>query len=168
MNNLSDEELMGAYQIGDEQAFSVLYQRHSGRVYGFLKSKFREEAAAKDVLQATFLKLHRTRAKYDAKFLFVPWLFTICRNEMLDAFKKNNQRQETLMAETPEPALTPEAETTEISLTSLPAAQREAIELRFEQDLSFEQIAEHLATSPSNARQIVSRAVRSLRSLYEE
>lgn len=160
---------MVAYQMGDEQAFSVLYERHSNRVYGFIKSKFRDEATSKDVLQATFLKLHKARSKYDRVFPFVPWLFTICRNEILDAFKKSASLREKLEGEAPELTFVPETHApTEISLSALPEAQRAALEMRFEQDFSFEEIAERLATSPGNARQIVSRAIRNLRGIYDK
>ena len=158
---------MVAYQLGEEQAFAALYKRHSGRVFGFIKSKIRDEAASRDILQSTFLKLHRSRSRYDRAFPFVPWLFTICRSEVLDSFKKSHRLHETLVAETPEPEFQPVADSTsELNLADLPLAQREAVELRFEQDFSFEEIARRLNTSPVNARQLVSRAVRTLRGLY--
>ena len=158
---------MVAYQLGEEQAFTTLYRRHSGRVYGFIKSKTRDEATARDVLQSTFLKLHKSRSSYDRDFPFVPWLFTICRSEVLDAFKKGYRAHETLVAETPEPTFQPTAsEAPEVSLAALPSGQREAVEMRFEQEFSFEEIAQRLETSPANARQLVSRALRTLRGLY--
>ena len=163
----SDEELMVAYQLGEERAFAALYERHSGRVFGFIRSKIRDEAASSDVLQSTFLKLHKSRSKYDRTFPFVPWLFTICRSEVLDSFKKSHRLHETLVGETPEPEFQPVADTaSELNLAALPPAQREAVMMRFEQDFSFEEIAQRLNTSPANARQLISRAVRTLRGLY--
>ena len=158
---------MIAYQLGEADAFEELYSRHSGKVLGYLKRKVRSEALALDIFQATFLKLHRSSSRYNASFPFVPWLFTICRSELLDALKKPHMSQEALMAEVPEPAGTaPAADQPEISLQSLPAVQREAVELRYRKDFSFEEIASALETSPANARQLVSRALRSLRGLY--
>lgn len=160
----TDEELMIAYQRGSEDAFSSLYRRHSGRVFGFLKSKIRDEALVHDVFQGTFMKLHKSRAKYDASFPFVPWLFTICRNAMIDALRKKARIQEdfveTLPEAAPETTVTPEIPA---DLSGLPPKQRAALELRFNHDFSFEEIASRLETSPLNARQLVSRAVKSLR-----
>ena len=163
----TDEELMVAYQLGEVEAFEVLYSRHAPRVLGFLRKKVKSEAFARDIFQATFFKLHKCRARYDAAYPFVPWLFTICRSELLDALKKPHLQQETLMAETPEskPQVF-EPSTPEIDLTELPVSQKTAVELRYESNFSFEEIAAQLDTSPANARQLVSRAIQFLRGAY--
>lgn len=167
LSKKTDEELMVAYQLGEAEAFEELYSRHSRKVLGYLRKKVRSEAFARDIFQATFLKLHRSSGRYNPSFPFVPWLFTICRSELLDALKKPHMSQESLMAEVPEQSgLPPAGEKPEISLQSLPATQREAMELRYEKDFSFEEIASALETSPANARQLVSRALRSLRGFY--
>jgi RNA polymerase sigma-70 factor (ECF subfamily) len=48
-------------------------------------------------------------------------------------------------------------------LHALPAAQRQALEMRYLQELSFDEIATRLDTSSENSRQLVSRAVKKLR-----
>lgn len=158
---------MVAYQLGEAQAFEELYSRHAARVLGFLRKKVRSEALAHDVFQCTFLKLHRSRSRYDSAFPFVPWLFTICRNELLDALKKPHLKNESLVAEVPE---TTDMETyvqrPEIKLGDLPQAQRHAVEMRYSQEFSFEEIAARLDTSPANARKLVSRAIHFLRGAY--
>lgn len=161
----SDEELMLAYQLGDENAFRELYARHSGRVLGFLRAKVRDEVKARDIFQSTFLKLHKNRSLYNPTFPFSPWLFTICRNELLDALRKESRSLEDAFAQVPEP-LAGQSESTIPSFARLNASQKHALEMRFVGGSSFEEIAKALETSPSNARQIVSRAVRALRSLY--
>jgi RNA polymerase sigma factor (sigma-70 family) len=161
----SDEELMLAYQRGDENAFRELYSRHSGRVLGFLRAKIRDEAKARDVFQATFLKLHRSRSRYNPALPFTPWLFTICRNEFLDALKKEKRLNEDLIGDVPERSSQTVA-SDPVDLSALNAVQRDAITMRFGDDSSFDDIAKALETTPSNARQLVSRALRTLRSLY--
>jgi RNA polymerase sigma-70 factor (ECF subfamily) len=98
----TDEELMLAYQLGDENAFRELYTRHSERVFGFLRLKLHDEAKAHDVFQATFLKLHKSRSRYDSTLPFTPWLFTICRSELLDALKKEKRSIEDATPKVPE------------------------------------------------------------------
>ena len=155
---------MLAYQLGDENAFRELYSRHSNRVFGFLRSKVRDDVKARDIFQATFLKLHNSRAKYNPTFPFTPWLFTICRNELLDALKKEKRSIEDSVAQVPEqPNMVPESQA---DLAILNTSQQQALKMRFGDNSSFEEIAQALNTSPANARQIVSRAVRALRSLY--
>ena len=166
LNEKSDEELMIAYQLGEAQALEELYSRHAPKVLGYLRKKVKNEAFAHDIFQSTFLKLHKNRSRYDAAFPFLPWLFTICRSELLDAVKKPHMSQEKLWAEPPEPALEEPATTREISLLSLPAIQQQALKMRYHRDFTFEEIAASLETTPTNVRQIISRAVKSLRGLH--
>lgn len=157
---------MVAYQLGEADAFAELYSRHSAKVLGYLRKKVRSEALAGDIFQAAFLKLHKSRSRYNASFPFVPWLFTICRSELLDAIKKPHVSREELVEEVPDLLAPVQQEQPEISLRSLPASQREAVELRYQKDFSFEEIATALDTSPANARQLISRALRSLKGTY--
>jgi RNA polymerase sigma-70 factor (ECF subfamily) len=162
----SDEELMIAYQLGEAAAFEALYSRHAPKVLGFLRKKLKNESAARDVFQSTFLKLHKSRHRYDASLPFLPWLFTICRSELLDALKKPHLRKETSVPETPCAAASTEPDRPEIALTSLSPSQRHAIELRYGCELSFDEIANRLETSPANARKLVSRALQYLRGIH--
>lgn len=167
LSGKTDEELMVQYQLGEADAFKELYARHSGKVLGWLQKRLNNRATAEEVFQATFLKLHNCRARYDSAYPFLPWLFTICRSELLDAVKKAHRKNETLMAEVPEGrSAVIESETPELDLTPLPAAQKSALELRYQKDFSFEEIAAQLETSPANARKLVSRAVQFLRGAH--
>ena len=165
LRDKSDEELMLAYQLGDEDAFRELYTRHSGRVLGFLRSKVRNEAKARDIFQATFLKLHTSRRHYNQNFPFIPWLFTVCRSELIDAFRKAARIKEDGMGVLPE-GVESKPVFRELDTSVLNKSQQQAIELRYGKDFSFDEIARALGTSPANARQLVSRAVNALRSLY--
>ena len=88
LNQKTDEELMLAYRLGDEIAFSDLYNRYAQKVLAFLRLKLREESAAQDVFQSTFLKLHKSKHLYNPSLPFSPWIFTICRNELVDFVRK--------------------------------------------------------------------------------
>jgi RNA polymerase sigma-70 factor (ECF subfamily) len=167
----TDEELMVAYQAGHEEAFQVLYARHSANVYGFLSSKLHDRVLADDAFQATFLKLHQSRAKYDPALPFAPWMFTVCRSAMLDTLRarKRNTRLEDLnpVAVENAVAVTPAAATPLPDLKALPEIQRQAVELRYVHDLSFDDIAARLETTSANSRQLVSRAVKKLRKIMQ-
>lgn len=164
---------MIAYQSGDSTAFEALYRRYSGKVYGYLSSRLRDDVQANDVFQGVFLKLHQSRAQYDPKFLFAPWLFTVCRTVLLDHLRRRDPLREAevvdeeahsaLAAPAPQEARDGAPGLGEVDLAGLPVKQREALELRYTQDLSFEEIAGRLRTSPANVRQLISRAIRKLR-----
>lgn len=165
LEGLSDEELMEAYQQGDDAAFAALYRRHAEKIYGFLMNRLRDRPFADDVFQAVFMKLHATRAHYDPAFPFLPWLFTVCKSVMIDAIRKKKRIREEANEEAIEQAAAsePRGESELPDFGQLPEAQRHAVELRYGHDLSFEEISKRLETSPANARQLISRALKRLR-----
>lgn len=168
--NLSDEELMRLYLAGDFAGFEALYRRHSGRVYEYLQKKAPAETA-QDLVQEVFEKLHKSRRRYDPQYPFLPWLFTIARNALTDFFRLAETRLAQASSGSEAQLLTIAAETESPSsgtglaqiLAGLPLNQRRAIELRYLQDWSFEQIASHMSTSESNARQLISRGLKQIR-----
>lgn len=173
MNELkdrSDEELMMLYQSGDYAAFECLYQRHSGRVFQYFKGKVSSEVA-QDLLQETFMKIHRARAQYQTQYPFLPWLFTVARNNLNDFFKSADQNVIKIGIDADALPLQTFPETSEHDLSQavsgLPHAQRRAIELRYLNEWSFEKIAEEMKTTPENARQIISRGIKKIRSLLQ-
>jgi RNA polymerase sigma-70 factor (ECF subfamily) len=164
----TDEVLMTEYRLGDDSAFAILYERHSTKVFGFLRAKTSSDVLARDIFQTTFLKLHSTRGRYQPGLPFLPWIFAICRNELIDTMRKKSRNLEDATEWLPEfPAEEP-TESQTVSLAELPEAQRKAVELRYQDDLAFEAIATKLNTSSENARQLVSRGVKALRRIYEK
>lgn len=161
---------MTLYKSGDHAAFECLYQRHSGRVFQYLKGKVSSEAA-KDLLQETFLKIHRSRSQYQPQYPFLPWLFTVARNSLNDFFKSSEQKVIKISVEAdslPE-TLQPIGSEHDLSaaLSGLPSVQRRAIELRYLNEWSFEKIAGEMNTTPENSRQIISRGIKKIRSFLK-
>ena len=161
-----------AYGNDDLVAFETLYQRHKSRVFGYILSKLKNRSEAEEVFQTTFTKLHLARSKYRTEIPFLPWLFTIIRNTLIDHQRKATTYQNYLntaeqfeagrdepLEEDQTAGLRPEI------LLELPDIQRQALELRFSQGLTFKEIAAQMQTSDDNSRQIISRAVRKLRDL---
>ena len=162
---------MRLYQGGDFFAFELLYKRHSGRVFDYLKRKSSPEVA-KDLTQEVFEKLHKSRSKYDPQYPLLPWIFTISRNAFFDFCKRAETRivhasssDEILLGSIAAPGPAVASIDLPQTLESLPALQRRAIELRYLQDWSFEQIAKDLETTEDNARQLISRGLKKVRKL---
>lgn len=169
-DEFTDEALMLAYQKGEEQAFKVLYRRHSSKIYGFIRKKISDSGAVEDVFQAAFLKLHRSRGQYNPTFLFLPWMFTICRTSIIDSLRKQGRTKETLRSERikelNESKFCTQEKIEQGHLPNwevIPQGQRQALELRYTDDLTFAEIAKRLETTPGNVRQLISRAIRRLR-----
>lgn len=166
---------MLAYSAGDLEAFETLYKRHKGRVLGYLLARLRDHSEAEDVFQAVFAKLHRGRHQYREEIPFLPWLFTIARNALIDHVRRQQAYAKHISTseEAVHACAAPVADNSPlhasvVELASLNPGQRRALELRFEQGLTFGEIADQMQTSTDNARQIISRAVRRLRSLLGE
>lgn len=167
---LTDEELMSLYQTGDFAAFEVLYGRHSGRIFEYLKKKVSIEVA-QDLVQEIFEKLHKSRAKYDVQYPFLPWLFTVSRNTLFDFFKEAETKlsrasnsSPVLLENIAQSALTDHSgHDISIILANLPQNQKRAIELRYLHDWSFEKIADDMKTTEDNTRQVISRGIKKLR-----
>lgn len=169
-DSLEDSELMQMYQNGSEEAFALLYRRHSPKVYGYLKAKLKNEEKAQDIFQEVFVKVHRSKHLYNKKFPVLPWFFTIAHSSLIDHLRKKD-----LMKLVPEEELDLAATSGEISsevdlssgLSRLSEAQKKAVELRYIDERTFEEIADQLETSPENVRQLVSRGVQRLRSILK-
>jgi len=166
---------MRRYQQGEIAAFDSLYDLLAGRVYGYLRSRTNSRAEADDVFQAVFLKLHQSRHQYDAKQAFMPWFWSIIRTARLDRLRREmknpakanafeaesrNWLESLLASDTRAPAT---AAVPEGVLAELKPDQREILELRYSEGLSFEQISSKLKISPENARQKISRLIKHLR-----
>jgi RNA polymerase sigma-70 factor (ECF subfamily) len=169
LSRKTDEELMALYQAGEEAAFNVIYERYSGRVYGFLKMKLRDSEGVNEVFQAAFLKLHHARMQYSPHLPFTPWLFTIARNALIDWCRQKARQDllaESVRVEPPAPENEPAAPDSLPDLTLLPQPQRDALRLRYYEEMSFEEISRRLNTSPANVRQMISRGIKRLRKAF--
>ena len=90
-----DEILMAAYQAGNEAAFSELFERYAGSVYGFLVRRLGDRSAAEDLYQEAFLRLHRARDTYDSARPFRAWLFGIVHHLLTDALRSRTRLPDT-------------------------------------------------------------------------
>jgi RNA polymerase sigma factor (sigma-70 family) len=146
----SDEQLMAAYVAGDSAAFRAIFERYAPLLMRAMLRELYVREEASDLVQQTFLQLHRARADFDASQRLKPWIFTIAMNLKREYFRRKKRRPErSLDAESvPEPTVGPlgasrvEAQRTLARvLGSLPADQREVIELHWFDGLEFPEVA---------------------------
>jgi RNA polymerase sigma-70 factor (ECF subfamily) len=90
----SDEELMAAYVRGDAAAFRELWARHSPVLLRVMRSQLRRPEDARDLVQQTFLQLHRSRHDFREGARLSPWLFTIAMNLKREYFRRSTRRPE--------------------------------------------------------------------------
>jgi RNA polymerase sigma-70 factor, ECF subfamily len=84
-------DLMQRYCDGDAGAFRELYALVAPRLLGYLLKMARERALADDLLQQTFLKVHRARAGYVRGADPLPWIYSIAHRTFIDEARKGKR-----------------------------------------------------------------------------
>jgi len=82
---------MSSYCDGDARGFEALYAGLAPRILGYLRAMVGEQAAAEDLLQQTFMKLHQCRATYVRGANPVPWLYTIAHRTCIDEMRRRTR-----------------------------------------------------------------------------
>jgi RNA polymerase sigma-70 factor (ECF subfamily) len=85
------KDLMQRYCDGDAGAFRELYAFVAPRLLGYLLKMARERALADDLLQQTFLKVHRARAAYVRGADPLPWIYAIAHRTFIDETRKHKR-----------------------------------------------------------------------------
>jgi RNA polymerase sigma-70 factor (ECF subfamily) len=163
--------LMTRYQGGSLEAFEEIYARLAPGVRRYLWHLAGRSEIADDLLQETFLQMHRSRAAYNPIYALRPWVFGLARNVFLmnrraaRHWAKLHESREAL----PEFPVFPEADRLgsrdEIrrAIAQLAPDQAEALLLHHEWGFSFEEIAGMLGISAAAARARASRGMADLR-----
>lgn len=82
---------MGKYVDGDAQAFRALYSRVAPRLLNYLTRMTGRRPLAEDLLQLTFLKVHRARASYVRGANPLPWMYAIAHRTFIDEARKRKR-----------------------------------------------------------------------------
>lgn len=82
---------MQRYQEGDAHAFRELYALVAPRLLGYLMKMARSRPLAEDLLQQTFLKVHRARAAYVRGADPVPWMYSIAHRTFIDEIRRDKR-----------------------------------------------------------------------------
>src|SRR5215471_10890586 len=136
----TDEELMTAYRAGDSSAFRELFARYSPVLLRVMRHQLRKPEDARDLVQQTFLQLHRSRNDFREGAQLRPWLFTIAMNLKREYFRRAGRRPESALEldGRADPVVAPRGhEQLEASdelgfaLSQLPDEQREVITLHW-------------------------------------
>ena len=168
---------MDRYASGDSQAFAAIHRALYPRLLAFLTRMSRSNANASDLVQETFLRMHRARASFAPGGAVLPWAYAIARNVALDHVRAARLRETERLPSDPgaEPAdagggdaesaaiASQAARVVERVLASLPAAQREAFVLIRYEGLSVQDAAAVLGATPTAVKLRAFRAYEALR-----
>jgi RNA polymerase sigma factor (sigma-70 family) len=167
---VQDDQLLRRYlDSRSEDAFGQLVARYLKLVYHTSLREVGNADLAEDVTQAVFLVLADKAPSLRRRPVLAGWLFQTSRLASLSALKQERRRRaatERLARETiMQPPTTPEPIRAEINeaLAALPDAERDAVLMRFFEELSFQEIGHALGLSDDAAQKRVSRGVDRMR-----
>ncbi len=157
---------------GHTAALAELYARYKSPVLGFLMNRTRgDRATAEDLLQSTFERVLRYRASWRPGQSFRTWLFTIARNVWHDHGRITGRLPLSNQVEVPELSTEPEEESPidcRRALAALPDAYREVVELAWQRNMKYADIATVLGTTEANVKVRMHRACKKLRANYHK
>lgn len=149
---------MAAYVGGDAAAFRAIFERYAPLLMRAMLRELYVREEANDLVQQTFLQLHRARSDFDADQKLKPWIFTIALNLKREYFRRKKRRPERSfdaggIAEPTVGALgaarVEARRTLARVMADLPADQREVIELHWFDGLEFPEVAQVVGASVS-------------------
>jgi RNA polymerase sigma-70 factor, ECF subfamily len=179
MKQIDEGEIIGRVLGGDREAFSALVDAYKGPVFRLAFRMTGSAQDADDLTQETFLRAFQSLGKFKTGVRFFPWLYTISLNVIRNHLRKANVLQgESARNDAPE-AADPRNNPAEAAigrergrrlqgyLLRLPVPVREALVLRFFEELSFEDIAGLTGDTLSSAKMKVYRGLEKIRLMME-
>jgi len=165
---LSDSKLVLLYKSGNEEAISVLLERHKSRIFTTIHLIVKDRYIAEDLFQEAFIKAINTikSGRYNEEGKFLPWILRIAHNMAIDHFRKAKRYPTIVMEDGSSVFNTMEFsegtfEDEQIRkethqhlkeiIGELPEAQREVLIKRHYMGLSFQEIAEETGVSINTA-----------------
>ena len=167
--------LMATYQAGQFEAFDEIYVVAAPILRRFLYSQSRDAAKADDLVQETFLQMHRARHTFDSAYPVMPWAIAIARHVWL-MDRRTASRRPWATADVTDMEITVRAEAssfadrTEVrhALAQIAPPQRQAVIQHHIWGLSFKEIAARAGIAEAAAKLRSSRGMAKLRALLSE
>ena len=173
---IDDRELVAAHQAGDTEAFEELVREHRSALFRHARRKLYCDSSAEDAVQETLVRAYKALPNFDGEYRLGPWLNRIMANVCVDEIhrrRRDGEKKDLLSAEPGTRMEFPSVEEQlglEIDSSALTAAldemsepYREALVLRFVDDLDYQEVADVSGVSEQNARARVSRARTAMR-----
>lgn len=165
------EGLMARYQGGDFAAATALIHRISPQLHRFFVAQFASRTHADDLLQETWLRIHKVRHTYRPGEPVLPWVYAIARHVRVDHYRKamrtsaREQRLEEISSVVAVAQATSGHSGDELAalLAPLSESQREVLEMLKVAGMSLEEVARATSSTVGSVKQKVHRAYKKLR-----
>lgn len=161
-------------QLSTREAIRSLYELYSNDIYRYARITLDDSSEAYDVVQEVFLRAYRSWNSYRQQAYAKTWLMSIARYYMIDLHRKHQAQAKNLSAS----ELTDDVADRSPSMYLIPIVQdglqqlkveyREAIILRFMENLSVAETAAVLGWSEKKVRNATHRGLQKLREVLRE
>lgn len=181
MDRQEEQDVIAQVRRGERAAFAVLVDAYAKPIFNLAFRMTGNRQDADDLAQETFLRAYQKLKRFDPEKKFFTWLYTIALNIIRNHLKSSPERTARIvemahpLSDPVDPA-NPEglfldrekAQLLEICLQKLPSELKEAVVLRYYQDLSFDEIATITDASVSAVKMRAYRGLERLRALMSE
>jgi RNA polymerase sigma-70 factor, ECF subfamily len=178
--NIDTQDIVRGLRQRDVDFLRALVGQYQFRIVRYFIYLLGKRDSVDDLVQETWLRVLERGSSYDGRSRFEPWLFTIARNLAIDHMRKrrvfsidsNHSPEQELEALTPvsnapspfeQAARTEDAQRLAHSLQMLEPIYREALVLRFQEDLSLQEMAGVIGASVSTVSSRIYRGLAALR-----
>jgi RNA polymerase sigma-70 factor, ECF subfamily len=179
------QELARGLRQRDPDLLDSLIERFRFRLFRYLLYLTNHRETAEELFQETWVRVIERGQQYNPKWKFEAWLFTIARNLVIDLQRRRQPRHVDLLSDDDEErafadqdsanpsafdllAQQEEGERMSAALARLPATYREVLALRFQEDLTLEEIAAVAAAPLPTIKSRLYRGLEALRRILEE
>ena len=175
MDQKIEAEIVARVLKGDRQAYALLVEEYKSPIYNLAYRMTGNLEDADDLTQETFIRAYQYLWRYDPRKKFFTWLYTIAFNLIKNHFKKNKKEKfseelgASLLADrnhSPEAKLIADQEISS-HLLLLEEELSALLIMKYQQELSFEEIAEITGKSLSAVKMRIYRGLEKLRELRQ-
>jgi RNA polymerase sigma-70 factor (ECF subfamily) len=176
-DNRALDDAMDRYAGGADASFSEVYDALAPRLYGYLVRQIRNPGVAEELVQQTFMHMHRARGQFVRGAPVLPWAFAIARRLLVDHVRRHKREVIATMSEDGIEDTAPSedaaaddllhasqmADRVRDVLRTLPASQRVAFELLKIEELSVAEAAQVVGTTSAAIKLRAHRAYEAIR-----
>jgi len=178
LSERSDDELMQLACAGLKDAFATLVERHAQRVLNLCSRFAGDVQLGRELSQDTWVMVWQGREKYQADGGFGSWLTTVACNHCRNQLRRRKLARVHSELQAPEGPAAPgqlddllleeRRRRVRHALTELPYAMREAVLLRYAEDLRYDEMTGVVGTGESTLRSRVHHALKLLQQKLED
>lgn len=187
LHELADEELVGLYIKGNNNAFDALLKRYESKVFSYLLYSVKNQELAEDLFQDVFVKMivRLKNGQYAENGKFSSWMMRIVHNHLIDYYRTSvadktlsndateadlYSKADIVLNENREQEMINQQTLKEVRglIALLPESQREVLLMRVYDELSFKEIAQKTNCSINTALGRMRYAILNLRHMAFE